>query len=70
MRGTHAYEDVRRVSYESGAVFVPVCRTCGRFVKADATIMVSDWGGLKKQPNATCSKCGRTEMLFEGFIGE
>lgn len=63
----HEYENVRRITYEGGAVFVPVCEKCGRFVKADKTIEVSEMNGLKKQPNATCKKCGRVEMLFEGF---
>lgn len=60
------YELVRRISY-GDAVFVPVCFQCARFVKPDKTIQVGD-GGLKPGPNATCSKCGRTEMLFEGFF--
>lgn len=66
------YEHTRRVVYECGeaigsAQLVPVCAACGRFVKADATIMVSELGGLSKGPNATCAKCGRTRMRFEGF---
>ena len=61
------YENVRRVTYESGATFVPVCEKCGRFMKADAHIMVNDYTGLADQPNATCSKCGHVKMLFEGF---
>ena len=66
---TYEYEGVRRISYgEDGATFIPVCEKCGRFVKADATVQISESAGLKKQPNATCSKCGRTEMIFEGFI--
>lgn len=64
----HEYENVNRIQYESGATFIPVCEKCHRFVKADKKILVSDWHGLKDQPNATCSKCGRTKMLFEGFI--
>jgi len=63
----HEYENVRRIVYDSGATFVPVCEKCGRFVKADRTIEVSEMSGLKKQPNSTCKKCGRVEMLFEGF---
>jgi hypothetical protein len=63
----HDYENARRLVYDGGATFVPVCETCGRFVKADETIQVSDGLGLKDAPNATCSKCGRTKMLFEGF---
>lgn len=64
------YEGVRRVIYIGGASFVPVCSKCGRFVEADDTIRVSDVAGLAPGPNATCSHCGRVEMLFEGFIGE
>ena len=70
-----AYDDVRRVVYGEGATFVPVCagahseygEGCGRFVKADRTVRLSD-AGLMPGPNATCKKCGRVEMLFEGFI--
>ncbi len=62
------YEDTRRVSYDGGAVFVPVCMTCHRYVKADESIEVSEMTGLSKEPNADCSKCGRTHMHFEGFI--
>jgi len=63
------YEGLRRVVYgDDGATFVPVCRCCGRFVRADQVIYINDWSGLKPGPNATCAKCGRTEMLFEGFI--
>jgi hypothetical protein len=61
------YENVRRIEYEGGAVFVPVCSQCGRFVKADDTIIVN-MDGLAPQPNATCKRCGRVEMLFEGFF--
>ena len=63
------YEGMRRICYESGAQFVPVCEKCARFVKADETIKVSKGLGLSKDTNAECSKCGRTHMLFEGFIG-
>lgn len=65
----HEYESVRRVCYDEGAVFVPVCKLCGRFVKADAVVFISG-SGLRSGPNATCKKCGRTEMLFEGFISD
>lgn len=63
------YENARRITYEGGATFVPVCQECGRFVKADATIQTND-NGLSPKPNATCSIHGRIQMLFEGFIGE
>lgn len=62
------YENMRRVQYEGGATFVPVCPVCGRFVKADDTIFVNDEVGLRDTPTATCSKCGRIRMPFEGFI--
>ena len=63
----YAYENTRRVMYLGGATFVPVCEKCGRYVKADDTIQCNDYG-VRNQPNATCSKCGRTKMLFEGFM--
>jgi hypothetical protein len=64
------YESIRRVVYgdDERATFVPVCSICGRFVRADDSIQMNDEIGIMRVPNATCSKCGRTEMLFEGFI--
>jgi hypothetical protein len=59
----------RMISYEGGAVFVPKCPKCGRYVKADPTVMCSEDAGLKRQPNGTCSQCGRVEMPFCGFVG-
>ena len=62
------YPETRRVCYEGGATFVPVCSTCGRYVTSDPTIQVQvGEAGLLPRPNATCSKCGRVEMPFEGF---
>jgi len=62
------YINTKRVSY-GGATFIPVCMKCGRYVKPDDIIHTNAWDGrLVKKPNATCSKCGRTEMLFEGFV--
>ena len=63
----YEYEGVRRQCYEGGAIFVPVCEKCGRFVKADDTIKTNEIVGLFPDCNATCSKCGRTHMIFEGF---
>lgn len=63
----YEYENTRRIEYDGGAVFVPVCENCGRFVKAHASVKVSD-AGLHPGPNADCSKCGPTRMPFEGFI--
>ena len=62
----YSYENFRRVCYEEGATFVPVCPHCGRFVKADNEIYINDVMDLP--PNATCSKCGRIVMPFEGFV--
>ena len=64
----YEYEKVPRVSYQGGATFVRVCEKCFRFVKADKTVKCNDAIGLHPGPNATCKKCGRTRMLFEGFI--
>ncbi len=52
---------------EEGASFIPVCPTCGRFVKADAEIQMRGDSEVI-EPNATCSKCGRVAMLFEGYV--
>lgn len=68
----YEYENTRRLVYDcediGQAVFIPKCMICGRFVKADDTIKVNDMTGLKNQSNATCSKCGRIKMIFEGFF--
>ncbi len=63
------YENVRRIQYgDEGTTFIPICEKCGRFVNPDETIFINYDDGLKDCPNATCSKCGRTKWLFEGFI--
>lgn len=59
---------IRRVTYENGATFVPVCENCKRFVKADDVIWVNGFDELKDIPNATCKKCDRVRMVFEGYI--
>ena len=58
----------RRISYDNGATFVPVCEICRRFVKADDKIWVNGFGELKDMPNANCKKCGRVRMIFEGYF--
>jgi hypothetical protein len=64
------YDGMRRVVYGSnGASFIPVCEKCSRLVKADPVLIVHGDGRVKDVPNATCSKCGRTRMLFEGYVG-
>jgi hypothetical protein len=64
----YEYESVRRIVYDEGATFIPVCEKCGRFVKADATVFFNGMGELKIAPNATCKKDGRVNMIFEGFV--
>lgn len=65
------YENTRRVRYGDSdmgwATFVPVCTKCGRFVKADPEMRFAN-ETIADGPNATCAKCGRVEMLFEGFL--
>lgn len=61
----YAYEGTRRVVYGEGATFVPVCVHCGRFVRAPKTARFS-WSDAKIR--VKCSKCGPSEMLFEGWI--
>jgi ribosomal protein L32 len=63
-----SYPEMRRIVYgEDRAAFVPVCPTCGRFVKADKIILIYGDGRIG-EPNAECSKCGRVAMPFEGFV--
>lgn len=64
-----AYEGVRRVVYgEERAQFVPVCVKCGRFVKAPETICLDGLIPPTNPTHTTCSRCGPTRMLFEGFV--
>ena len=62
------YAEGPYVSYAEGATFIRRCEKCNRFVKADSEIFVNEETGLRKAPNATCKKCGRVEMDFQGFI--
>jgi methionyl-tRNA synthetase len=65
----YEYEGMKRIVYgEQGATFVPVCEKCGRFVKPDKTVKVSEGRGLATEPNSTCKHCGRVNMPFEGFL--
>ena len=75
----YAYENTRRIVYGDaaseygGAVFIPICRTCGRYVRADErmrfTVTPGSWVETVEpvEPNATCKGCGRISMIFEGF---
>lgn len=47
--------------------FVRLCPNCGRFVKADEEVRVNGLEQLIHEPNATCSKCDRVEMVFAGW---
>lgn len=60
------YENIRRVCYGDGMQFVPVCTKCRQFVKADKQIRLTK-NGQPDGPNATCSKCGRVQMIFGGY---
>lgn len=63
------FENEPYLGYDGGATFVRRCETCCRFVKADKKIFTNKWDGrLKDASNATCSKCGRTNMIFVGFM--
>lgn len=65
----YEYESVKRVKYgDCGPQFVPVCEKCGRFVKPDKTITINSLDEIINRPNATCSKCGRVNMIFEGYL--
>jgi hypothetical protein len=63
----YAYENIRRIKYGDWQ-FIPVCPNCGRFVKADESIRVNGLEDYKREPNATCKKCGRVEMPCEGCL--
>lgn len=68
MESLGEYTNIKRIQYNGGATFVPVCQKCGRFVKPYNKIRVSEGLGLSNDKNASCSKCGPTYMIFEGFI--
>ena len=63
----HQYVNMNRLNYD-GAQFIPVCDTCKRFVKRDESVKVNGLGELSPEPNCTCSKCGRSHMIFEGWF--
>ena len=56
-----------QITYEDGAVFARICPKCGRFVKADAEIQFRESESLADGPTATCKRCGRVSMPFEGW---
>ena len=64
---TYENADNLWISYKGGATFIRVCPKCGRFVKAYKSIKINGLDELMDAPNATCGKCGRVKMLFQGF---
>jgi len=42
-------EGTRLAVYDGGLAFVPACPVCGRFVKADDSVLVNGLGELRKQ---------------------
>jgi hypothetical protein len=66
----YEYENVKRIQYEGGATFIPVCTICCRFVKPrDYVLTMGEDGPLVDvEPTADCSKCGPCQMIFEGFV--
>ena len=61
-------ENSPRIQYEGGYTFIRVCPVCGRMVKPDETIMVNQDYPYREAENATCQKCGRVKMPYEGQI--
>ena len=61
------YRNIRRIMYDD-ACFVPVCPKCKRTVKADESVTIYEYPPIIRESNATCPKCGRVEMIFEGFF--
>ena len=68
---TGEYFEMRWIQYGApeGPTFIPVCPICGRFVKADPEMFVSEEGEFDRDAkNATCKKDGRVQMLFAGYL--
>lgn len=72
----YVYENTRRIIYESStgkegaAYFLPVCPNCGRYVKADKKMNIKYnkyFNEERFECNATCKKCGRIIMPFDGY---
>ena len=47
--------------------FVRLCPNCGRFVNTDDEVRINGLDHFIHEPNATCAKCGRVEMIFAGW---
>lgn len=72
--GDYSFPETRRIVYGEGATFLPRCAGpkgdgnggCGRIVKADQLIDF-DAEAQPVTPNATCARCGRVAMWWEGY---
>lgn len=56
------------IRYEGAATFARVCPKCGRFVKADRSILMDASGNVYPSNNARCKKHSRVRMPFVGFV--
>ncbi|MBA7658594.1 hypothetical protein ES703_66553 [subsurface metagenome] len=52
---------------QESLAFVRLCPNCARFVKPDDHVLINGLDQVSEQPNATCSKCGRVTMIFDGW---
>jgi len=68
IRRRHADKSMRASYIVQGwtAYFIPKCEKCFRYVKAKPCVLLNEKMELDESENrATCSKCGRTKMIFE-----
>jgi hypothetical protein len=62
------FENTRRHITDEGAVFVPVCPHCCRFVRPDDHIAFNGLGAPLHTTNARCIAHNRVAMPFEGWV--
>lgn len=60
-------DKLRHMAY-GNLSFHAICQLCGEPVETDISIDIDAKGNFIKKPNATCHKCGRVEMPFDGTI--
>jgi len=58
----------KRIVYGDGAIFIARCAKCNRFVKIPKSMKFNGFGEYIQEDNVDCKKCGRTHLIFEGFI--
>jgi len=63
----YEFAEEKRIVYGDGAVFICRCKNCCRFVKAPESMMFNRLGNYVETENTTCSRCGATSLIFEGF---